>query len=189
MRRNLGLSQILAVHRAAGRLPIGDNFKISGDFELTLKDAESGDIQQQLAQKNLETDYLQRLFETVRNGETNFAYDLDEAYMILSNDDRPPHPWDFVRRSSYYDGMAKVTNSTVVNTTSNTWTLYASFTPPSEGYPRTVNFIGLARFNELVDGYAQMIYNLICGTVLSEAVVQDHTQNLEITYRLSVAKG
>jgi hypothetical protein len=182
-RADLALSDLLAIHKAAGRRNWQPSIK--GEFELTLRREDTGEIIEKRLVKNVETRWIWSFLVSV-----NANYNSPGPYIVISNDDAPQHVLQHVRRHTFYNGGSQVKSSSSSNQVSNIWTFYTQFAAPSSGYDRTVRYVGLCYWeghSAPGGGYADYNHGMMCGTVLSEPIIQTGPPaavSLEVLYRL-----
>jgi hypothetical protein len=152
-------------------------FEVKGEFSLTARDAQSGEIAWQHAEKNIITDYGRRQWM-----ETHWH----QAKIVFAPSTETPQSNRFTigTDGSQCVETVAITPSNATATHTKTFTLITPLSAP--GTNRTLGTIALARFTGSVSSALAGIDLLLSYALLTPPKTQTTTQTLEVVYKVSM---
>lgn len=172
----LTLQQIKELHKAEGCNPL--SVEVHGHVDLIIKNAD-GSVDQVVSKPNLAT----HMWNDWWHSRVNLR---QLRVFIAPEDNGDVHILKTFTRHLYPENY-EVDVYSSLNSTTNTWTYTAVFSPPSSN--RTIRYIGLHGGGIGGDNTARAVQCIFAMTKLTSNILQTTSQTLEVVYRVSFSRA
>jgi len=149
--------------------------ELKGSFEITARDAKTGNIEWQHADENLITDYGRKAWMDVRFSSFTLGFQASTE---------PPTPARCTLSGALNQFFTSGNLSPVNNSVTNTKTVSTTFGTPANN--RTLGTISLTPANETFSGQG-FRNGILAYALLTPPKTQTTTQTLEVVYKISMS--